>query len=150
MNSKLLNLFCALFILISVVSCSDDDEDVNPVAQRPLVFNLTWDNADVDLDLVVTTPGGTRIDFSNTTGDEGILSADCSCDNCSNPLEVIGFTSAAASGDYEYFASSFGACTGSNSDANFTLTVVVDGTTVATQTGSVSGFGSSDTFTYTK
>ncbi|MEM9834950.1 MAG: hypothetical protein AAF828_00525 [Bacteroidota bacterium] len=53
-------LYLALFAMIFVTACGDDDEGSGG-AEGDLTITLTWDQADADLDLGLAAPGGVEI-----------------------------------------------------------------------------------------
>ncbi len=104
-------------------------------------FNLQFTNGTVvDLDLYVQTPNGTIISYMNRSGQGGQLDVDCLCGYCPNgPNENIYWeVGSAPSGTYKFWVQYFGNCDGLDSQSDFTLRVINNGTIIQTYTGTLS------------
>ncbi|MEO9869910.1 hypothetical protein [Ekhidna sp.] len=108
-------------------------------------FNLTWDNGNVDLDLMVRDPNGDLLGFegSGTSPSGGVWDIDCT-GSCTD--ENITWINGGPSGTYSYYVNYFGG-TGS---ANWTIRVFDGGRIVGSQSGSLSSEGDSQTYSYSR
>jgi uncharacterized protein YgiM (DUF1202 family) len=118
-----------------------------PLGAGELQVTLQWDNL-ADMDLAVSEPGGTGIDYFNRRSvNGGTLDVDSNfpCGQNLNYVENIFWPpNAAPPGTYTVYVTQYSDCGAGN--ANWTLTVRADGRVIMTQTGS----GGAATFTFTR
>ncbi len=147
--------------LLMMVSCKKTKEDVLP-PDTPLVgnpgnprFNLQFTNeANVDLDLYVQTPNGTKIYYSNQTAQGGELDVDCLCGDCPNgPNENIFWVDGTApAGAYKFWVEYYDDCGNSGSQAStYTLRLLRNSQILETYTGTLTPTNrTSPKYTFTK
>lgn len=111
------------------------------VAEGALRFTLTWSTPGTDLDLHVVSPLGGEIWFSNPVQDGGELDTD-NTEGGAGAVENVHFPGTPPAGSYTYFVDNF-----AGGDADFTLTAYVNGTAVATQSGTAAADGQSPHYT---
>lgn len=109
------------------------------IGEGALRFTLQW-SADNDLDLYVTTPGGSTISYSNRSADGGMLDQD-DTNGGSGSVENVFFTSP-LSGTYTYWVDNF-----SGSAASFNLSAYKAGRRADMRGGSVESGGESAHYT---
>ena len=153
---KTLFKFCFLLILFSAFACgvppeepSVADLEGNPGNPR---FNLQFTNHEnVDIDLVVETPGGDLIYWGNPAAENGVLDIDCLCRECENgPNENIFWEDGTApSGTYTFWIQYFEGCSGLNESAEYTVYVVKNNKILDTKKGILSS-GITSKWTHTQ
>lgn len=101
-------------------------------------FNLQFINPEnVDLDLIVQTPGGSLVFWENPTSENGILDLDCFCGDCEyGPYENIFWKDGSApNGTYTFWVNYFQSCNGNNEPAEYTLHVAQNNKITDTKKG---------------
>ena len=93
------------------------------------------------------TPAGTEIYFSNPSGDGGVLDVDdCIGGSCTVPgsthVENVFFESSPMSGTYEFFVDNYDCADG----VAWAMEVAAGSSTIASESGTVSGCGQSEHF----
>jgi uncharacterized protein YfaP (DUF2135 family) len=120
-------------------------------------FNLQFTNeTNVDLDLYVQTPNGSKIYYSNQSAQGGELDVDCLCGTCPNgPNENIFWQDGTApGGTYKFWVKYYGSC-GNNGNnyppSTYTLRLLRNSQILETYTGTLSTLNSiSPMYTFTK
>jgi hypothetical protein len=115
-------------------------------------FNLQFTNQEnVDLDLIVETPGGSLIYWENPSAENGTLDLDCLCGDCEKgPNENIFWEDGSApSGTYTFWVNYFQSCNGNNEPAEYTLRVLKNNRIIDTKKGILSS-GTTTSWTHTQ
>jgi hypothetical protein len=140
MRSTLKISFCFLFLITWACGVPPEEPSVLDLEGSPgnPRFNLQYTNHEnVDLDLIVETPGGSLIFWENPVAENGILDLDCFCGDCENgPNENIFWEDGAApSGTYTFWVNYFQSCNGNNEPSEYTLHVVKNNRIIDTKKG---------------
>jgi hypothetical protein len=145
-----------LAVLVTLAGCKQEHEILQLVGgSGDLRFNLVFTNeANVDLDLHVVTPGGEEIwyaEMEDTTGGE--LDVDCLCTECPNgPNENIfwDYGIGAVSGTYQVSVVYYGQCGFDfpSPASDYTLRFLEGETVIETHTGTLQNFDQTDAYTY--
>ncbi|MCS4433069.1 hypothetical protein [Aquiflexum gelatinilyticum] len=151
---KLIFKISYFFFLMIVFACGVPPEepsvlDLEGSPGNPR-FNLQFTNHEnVDLDLIVETPGGSLIFWDNPTAENGMLDLDCFCGECENgPNENIFWEDGSApSGTYTFWVNYYQSCNGKNEPSEYTLHVVKNNKIIDTKKG-VLGSGATTTWTH--